>query len=324
VDNLLGVTIEQRNCSLFDVSLTDAGPSVFLEGGQILTRKKYRVGSLVLGVHLQSKAERVIDSATIRYEGLGSWLGSVVSRQLDDANSRYVISYPLKPVTIFNQGIAAIDSEVSLHHVFRSQNTRSECTVSAEPIITIEPHQPQSLSWFRDVANRLENFFSLVLGVSTTLKSMVITCGSQSGDFIGRRWSKAESAQHDRVIDCTPEQLYSTLERWFSVPDELRQVENLIYGTIRNSSLFVATEFLSLAQAIESFQRVTDKTLLMPTAEYKRVRRMLGKLFSRCFKAEPQILTRLKESIAHANEPAFRNRIKSLIARLSPRMQAAC
>jgi hypothetical protein len=85
-----------------------------------------------------------------------------------------------------------------------------------------------------------------------------------------RRLSKAETLRYERVIQCTPEQLCIALDRWFSVPDGLRQIENLIYGTIRNSSLFVETEFLSLAQAIESFHGVTDNSVLMPEPEFER------------------------------------------------------
>ena len=237
--------------------------------------------------------------------------------QTDRANSSFLISYPLRPREIVKHTITAIGADVLIRQVFSSENERTQFVVKSKPIVTIVPQQSKSLSWFLDIASRLENFFSLILGVSTALTNMRIRTNSKKGYFLDHRLFNAESSRYERVIRCTPEQLCKALERWFSVPDTLRQVENLIYGTIRNSSLFVETEFLSLAQAIESFHRVTDNSLLMAACDFKEVKRVLRGLIVFFLKTAPTMQNRLIESISHANELTFRDRIELLVDRLS-------
>ena len=61
-------------------------------------------------------------------------------------------------------------------------------------------------------------------------------------------------------VQCSASQLAAAISQWLSEPEEFGSLEGLVYGTIRRSSLFVETEFLSLAQALESFHRVSTAT----------------------------------------------------------------
>lgn len=55
---------------------------------------------------------------------------------------------------------------------------------------------------------------------------------------------------------CFGRLFYTTthFDAWSITSEDSRRVENLVYGVIRNTPLFVETEFLSLAQAFESLQ----------------------------------------------------------------------
>jgi len=73
--------------------------------------------------------------------------------------------------------------------------------------------------------------------------------------------------------------LAQALDAWLTVPEEKRPVEKTVLGMLRNSSVYVETEFLSLAQALEGFHRLkgTDKTF---SERIKDVYDMLGPEFA--------------------------------------------
>jgi hypothetical protein len=95
-----------------------------------------------------------------------------------------------------------------------------------------------------------------------------------------------------------------------------RPLENLVHGAIRGSLLIVETEFLSLAQAIESFHRLTDTTTIVPPDSFTVMFKSLSRTIAEQYK-DPEIVTRLPDAIRYCNEPSFRNRIESLVSRIS-------
>jgi crotonobetainyl-CoA:carnitine CoA-transferase CaiB-like acyl-CoA transferase len=110
--------------------------------------------------------------------------------------------------------------------------------------------------------------------------------------------------------------LASAITAWLSAPKEFRFLENLIYGAIRHSSLFVETEFILLAQAIESLHRLTDSSRVVAPTFFEQVLKGLCELISKECGSSP-IAKRFLDSIRHANEPAFQNRIESLLSRIT-------
>ena len=98
----------------------------------------------------------------------------------------------------------------------------------------------------------------------------------------------------------------------------IRPAENLIYGTIRHSSLFVETEFLTLAQAIESFHRLTDKSTVVEPQVFAQVKEDLFGFISQQSWANSAIGDRCKEATNFLNDPTFKTRIQSLLAGIDP------
>src|SRR6266496_515834 len=114
-------------------------------------------------------------------------------------------------------------------------------------------------------------------------------------------------------LRCDSSQLASAVASWFSMSEEFTPLENLIYGTIRHSSLFVETEFLSLAQAIESFHRLTDKSTVVEPEFFAQVQEGLSGFISQQSWADSAIADRCKEAINFVNNPTFKARIQSLL-----------
>jgi len=182
----------------------------------------------------------------------------------------------------------------------------------------LEPEQPKSLQWFVDAIHRFENFLSLCLGSSVRAKTVRLIGQSEeneSGWLIRPRGGRAEKPYVPIWVRCDSSQLATAIASWFSTPEEFTPLENLIYGTIRHSSLFVETEFLSLAQALESFHRLTDKSTVVEPRLFGQVLKTLCRFISQTWGDSP-IAERCLDGIRFANEPTFQTRVQSLFARI--------
>ena len=82
-------------------------------------------------------------------------------------------------------------------------------------------------------------------------------------------------------------------------------------------SLFVRRSSCRLPKHSNPFHRVTDDSSLMAEADFREMKRALCGVIDFFFKTEPDLRTRLSESISHANEFAFRDRLIALLQRVS-------
>jgi hypothetical protein len=98
------------------------------------------------------------------------------------------------------------------------------------------------------------------LGTSIRLQTVQLKTDKTIGSVLRADHSKKQPPDTSVWIQCTASQLATAIIRWLSEPEEFGSLEGLVYGTIRRSALFVETEFLSLAQALESFHRVSSGT----------------------------------------------------------------
>jgi hypothetical protein len=305
-------------CTL--IGLHELGSSKVLHGptGQVITAPRFRVSACVQGVHLTGEASEEIRSGTFSYEGVGDWLRT--STQILMSDSAVVITHPIPSPPVLDFSVTALKAKVELHS--RSRLTWSpsgrHSASRDEPQISIEPQSLVSLAWLFDAANRFENFLSLCLGSSTRLHAIRLkTQANDEGWVVRPRQGKLQKPDPQCAVRCTADQLAQALNAWLNMPNEFRSLENLIYGTLRNSSLYVETEFLALAQGIEALHRLTDRERLADQQTFKRVlKSVLGTIRTAC--PNSNLSTRLVESIRHANEPAFRNRIEWLIRRIDP------
>lgn len=124
------------------------------------------------------------------------------------------------------------------------------------PRIRIKPDTPQSVEWYANIAYRLENFFTLCLGTSVNLKRVQLFRGDKDGWLILKARQKKEKFNFQIAVRSASVKLGSALDKWLVVPEDKRPVEKMVLGMLRNSSIYVETEFLSLAQGVEGFHRL--------------------------------------------------------------------
>jgi hypothetical protein len=129
-------------------------------------------------------------------------------------------------------------------------------------VVSIEATFPQleSLDSYRRVAGRLENLFSLLTGGSLALETLFIYRGEESGHLVTKRQGPPSRFDRMHNVGCSPTQLAQAIATWLSQPAKFDDVESLALEVLRKSKLFIETEFIALAQALEGLHRATMET----------------------------------------------------------------
>ncbi len=280
------------------------------------------IGACLMGWHLANNADEVLTTADLTYTGISQWFpGCGASINFSDG-ARH-ISLRKERRTVLDVCVLAkrfhllIDIDPNFEFKAGGRSFKAD----SEPVIMLEPPEPRSLEWFVEVMHRLENFLSLCLGSSVRAKTMRLIGKdekTESGWLVRPRGGRIEKPSITIWLRCDSSQLASAVASWFSMSEEFTPLENLIYGTIRHSSLFVETEFLSLAQAIESFHRLTDKSTVVGPQVFAHVQETLLGFISQQTWANSALANRCKESLNFLNDPTFKTRIQSLLAGIDP------
>ena len=283
--------------------------------GHWIEANSYRASLLVGGMHLDGLDDKVLTSARFTYTGLGEWLPGPLNESWE--TDHILLRIPLEERVVFQLGILGTQVHASLKVHSEIISTEDDGGRLTRPIafVEIESSETESLNWYLSVGNRLENFFSLLLGASVAMETMFIYKGEDSGHIVTKRKRVVEKLGAFDCVRCTASQLAHGMATWLSQPEEFRSVENLALGVLRKGDLFYETEFLSLTQALEGFHRVSFQSPSIDKATLKRIRRAYAQLLAQ-EQVDEALASRLCESMAHANDPTFTSRLIALCTRL--------
>lgn len=328
-NSLHGSTTEGP-CSLFYVQ-SPAPSGLTDQTGQSIKFREYRVGLCVFGLHLPDFESLFAGSVTFRYTGLHEW----IPRQphVSTTKEAFVVTHRTDLPAVFDLRSPAIGSRIRLEidQEF-SGRLSGEFETRHEARLLVEPAEPRSLEWFLRVGYRLEHVFTLLLGTSVVLKGAEITSEGKTGWLVRKTTHVAEKTDPSVWIRCTDLQLIQAVHAWLGTPEEFRELENLVFVTLRQSSLFEQTRFLHLAQALESLHRLTDDATIVDRTVFGDILDELRKTIARVCENKAiapvsenielasrlsELAGRLEDSIRNANEPSFKVRIERLLARLS-------
>jgi hypothetical protein len=310
-DTLLGP------CTLIGLQGVGGFGSGNLSTGKILRALRFRISLCIFGLHLTNESALEIPSATFSYAGLEGWLRS--NAQISMTDAEVLIRHPRNSPPLLDFSMVSTRSRIQLRVASNLQfSLLGTHSAGAEPRIVVEPSRPTSVERMLDSAYRLENFLSLWIGTSVRLRTVWLKDSSEKDGWVIRRArvdAPAEEPDIQAWIRADASQLAGAIIAWMTTPEDFRPVENLVYGVIRNTPLFVETEFLSLAQALESLHRLTDTSTMVERSLFKRICAALEQSI-RTICNDPSLAGRLEDAIRYANEPSFRNRIDSLLSRV--------
>jgi hypothetical protein len=279
-----------------------------------LTFRVYRVSLGVFGLHLPALESECLRSASFRYSGLHKWIS--IHPQITDTPEAIQITNRKDQPPLLDVCSTQLRARIQLEMVpHLTMDNSGEYRTNHEVLLRVDSAEPKTLEWFMELARRFENLFSLLLGTSVVLTAISITHEEKKGWTVRKEGARAQKPDMRFWVACSAEQLTEALSNWLSTPPEFRALESLVYGTIRQTSMFVETEFLSLSQALESFARLTDRSQVTDPGLFKQVVADLN-TYVKNMCANTGLATRLFESVRYANEPNFRTRMERLIGRL--------
>jgi hypothetical protein len=309
-DFMFGFTREGP-CTLVGVFHVSDGGLQDYRTAKSLRVKNYRVRWVIFGIHSVDGMK----TAVFEYPNLRYWIFASPETSHSD-NDLQLAFRPLEPVlkvsSLEQQATLSLGTEIKVRFTAKRE-VRSRTTIS----VRIECLFQNPLAWFIDIAYRLENFFSLFLGFSCPLKRVQFSDYERATTLNGGLKQRRGKTDQLVIVRANQQQLTIALLRWLSFQKEFRSFESLVYGTVRRSKLFVETEFLALSQALEGFHRLTSTKQVADSSTFKAVRRILIKVIDRCCQ-DGALKQRLRESLEHANDISFGNRMIDLFSRVSP------
>ena len=162
IDSLFGQTKDCPCTLLYLIETVSDGLTDFANSFQIVG-ERWRVGSAVMGLHIDSAESESIDGAAFYLTKIHKWLPSPTKLRMTEEGMSHIS--PSKALQFFRLE-APLQAEV-ICEIFAGRKPNKSF-----PRIRIIPHKPKSLEWFVFIGPRLENFFSLLLGTSVSLKSV--------------------------------------------------------------------------------------------------------------------------------------------------------
>jgi hypothetical protein len=227
--------------------------------GQSVVAITYRVSACVTGMHIGGSQDKCLKSARYTFSGLSDWLPKAASEKWDQ--DYITLKIPFKPQELLDFSVLESRARVTLKVFSQLTSSLADGGRISKPVayVDVETPEPESLIWYYEIGNRLENLFSLLTGASLALDTFFVYRGEENGHVNSKRSSHAKSFDPRDCVWCTSDQLANCIALWFSESREFRRVESLVLGVVRKGKLFVETEFLSLAQALEGIHRVTEQ-----------------------------------------------------------------
>lgn len=251
IDALHGQT-KEGHCTLLDLVEHTTDGLVDHAKRLEISAARWRVGSAIIGLHVGSGETEDLDGAAYYHSKIKNLLPRADSIRLTQEGMTRVA--PLQARNYFSFSSIELQAEI-ICEVFAG--TEKQKSV---PRIRVLPRTLKSLNWFWRIGPRLESFFTLFLGTSVSLKSVQLFRGDEIGWLVRRFRSRQEKIGYQCFVRCEPHQMASALANWLAIPVSHRPIEKVVLNTLRKSSLFVETEFLGLAQALEGFARLRFET----------------------------------------------------------------
>ncbi|HXP71769.1 MAG TPA: HEPN domain-containing protein [Candidatus Dormibacteraeota bacterium] len=304
------------DCTLIDVHAINGPQQLDGATSEVLSIRRFRVSLCIVGMHLDDPAAPLRGSVECTYSGLSNWLRP--TSRVTPTEEGISLNYSLKSRTLVDFCVRANKTRIALS-VGSDVHLRAwHHTAVNRPRIKIEPVELASIERLYDDASRLEDFLSLFLGVSVRLLTVRFSSSdNREGWFVRPQRGRIDKYDLEASFGSESSQLAAAITAWFSATENLRPLQNFVYGTVRDTSMFVETEFLSLAQALESFHRLTDSASLVDSSTFEGIRTKINEVIEAVCHF-PALVTKLEESVQFANEPGFRNRINGLLGRLKP------
>lgn len=309
---------EGDNCTLLNLmEVEHPGLTSYRNEPQSVASAAHRASIFVSGMHTGAMEDRCLDSARYTFSSLSQFVNTPLTENW--SNERVTIEIQSEPKPLVDCSVLEthVHVELKASQTLTTDEEREARLTKTVAIVEVTPPEPESLLWFMDIGIRLENLFSLLAGTSLAMETFFVYREDKSGAVIRKQHTLVEKFKIFDSLRHSNSQLAHAISTWLSESEGFREIENLLLGVLRKGKLFVETEFLSLAQALEGFHRATggDESK-MEKASFKALREKIEKLIEEQ-KVDDETARKVKAAVAYCNQTSFRSRLKELCGRIS-------
>jgi hypothetical protein len=310
---------EGENCTLLDlIEVEYPGLTAYREEAQSVVSTAHRASVFISGMRTGALDEKRIEKARYTFSSLSEFVNTPFTERWGNNLITLEIQAGAKPLVDCSVVTTRAHVELKAYQTLTTDDETRARIIRTVAIVEVTPLELESLFWYMDVGNRLENLFSLLAGTSLVMETFFIYREGKSGAVMMKRHNFVEKYRVFDSLRHSNSQLAHAISTWLSEPEGFREIENLLLGVLRKGKLFVETEFLSLAQALEGFHRATggDESK-MDKASFKELRKKIERFLEE-LEVDDETAKKVNAAVANSNQTSFRSRLKELCGRIEP------
>jgi hypothetical protein len=329
VSIILGLSVEGKTITLykcFETSFSISFPGI--------TKSAFYVNIIFIGCHFEKEEEILLDEVSVNYSNLNEWAGISGFKE----NSEFDQCNRLRKFSISYEYPSAISSELEIGTIYLSFNFNANAesaysfNLGQTTYFRIVPSYPRNLIWYLDdVMKNIRDFVSLAIG-RASYPNIIISkskaCYSKlaKGEIVPNDifiyhsigpFSEPSKPVHPHEMLFTLNDISTHFENimnnWIMKAEVLQPVYDLYFGALYNPSLHLNYQFLSLAQAIESYhRRIFDGKYVSDEAYESQKDAFIGAILPG---TEISFKESLCNKIEYMNEFSLSKRLKYIIAK---------
>ncbi len=289
---------------------------------------------ILSGAHFNSLADLKFHRISARLTDLNEWVGlSGFDIGFPTENGEALIKYrlPTGPRALLDNG-----DEVSVDFALSGlgwQRHQSKAEIVQKVYMTYRPVSEVSLHELLDRIWSLQQFMSFAVLRPVDVTEMQVYSRNHSRvvndkefpspiDIYFRSEDMADHSSptlQEYMLFSVPQLADSfevTIRKWFNTYFEIKDVIDIYIGTLRNRSMYLQHQFLSLCQALEAFHRLKIGGTLRSKSEHRELLRRLRHSVSK------DVWCWLKGLLSHSNDLSLRLRLECLYETFCPELES--
>lgn len=302
--------------------------------------ERYQVQRAFIGVHFNRIEDITFKTFSILYSNASDWVGISGIEQSFSLTEPNDITLKYSPKKIADVEIDKNWRLEILHKAVVSPPKhfidQTEASIKEKVFFKVSASSEVSFEEFLKKIFLISNF--LTLGVGRPIFPLAIEGTTSKAVFQIEQETKSETIHIFFIMAESPDLIKSRtwnemffayghimqdfermIQKWFEKADLLNPVYDLYFGTLYNSSMYLHHEFLSLAQALESYHRRMHGGKYVEDQPYQPIRQTLSSAIPSSLGED--FRESLKTKIKYGNEFSLKKRLREVVDKNSEFIQ---
>jgi len=262
-----GKRITLRNCIRTNLEMVRVHDS-----SEEYAKSEFDVFVFYIGHYFAKEEDIKFTILYVRYSELEEWLGERLFHSENGETEEGLYEHTVKFTQPKSKAILLDKFKISIEYGLSTARHANKTEMKANAKMSIDAIDEIHIDQFFSAVHHMRNFLSLATGNAVSILSL--TGENKEVDYY-------EPVQIFYREDLSNERLFSKpffpfdyksiserpefyLQNWFNLVDNLKPTYDLYFGTIYNPYLYPTHEFLSLAQALESYCSKNVDNDIMP------------------------------------------------------------